>query len=117
MSELIKILSIFNNKLIFVGIVLFFFIIILLLKRNFIKPLKYIGIPSFMVGIFTLIIYLLLPVIINFMGEEINMFQVFIPYLTTNLLSLAIFWLVFGLILIILYNIFKKRFQKTDKIV
>lgn len=113
-SELISAFEFFNSTtfiLCFVAFLIVFYLLISLLTWSMIKPLKYMGIPTLIVGIICIPIYLAPNVIINFLplDEYVNIIEKVLPLFMKPLLIYGIACFIVGLLMIIVYKIINKK--------
>lgn len=118
-KELTTVLSTFNNGMIWVYIGLFLicmYLLISLLTWSFIKPLKYLGIPTCFVGVFFLIIRLSSSLVLNIFEEKANIIKILLPSMLKPILFNGIIALLIGVLMIILYVVVNNNRKKDIQI-
>ena len=114
MSEIIEFIKIFDSKLILVGVVLSFYLIVGLLTWSFIKPLKYLGIPTIIAGIFTIILRFILPVIARIMFSDVMIISKVLPALLGPLLETGVVVFVIGIIMLVTNYFITRKLENKN---
>lgn len=118
-----QVLSLLSNlditTLIMAFIILFsiFYALVSLFTWNLLKPLKYLGIPTLVVGILTLFIRFASSSIINILTNEFGdiVKQIF-PFVLTPLQNIGIIFFVLGLLMLIIYAIINNKKKNNVEI-
>lgn len=116
-NEIQAVLKYLDNGMVWVYIGIFFvlmYLLISLLTWSFIKPLKYLGVPTILVGILLIVIKLLSRVIANGFGLESGIINL-LPLILKPLLIYGIVCTCIGILMIVLYRIINKK-QKNKEV-
>lgn len=111
-SEIQNLLKFLDNGMVWVYIGIFFivmYLLISLLTWSFIKPLKYLGIPTMISGMLLIVIRLLARTIINLFDLKINFINNLLPVILKPLLIYGIICTIIGILMIITYKIINKK--------
>lgn len=116
-DEFRELVSLLSNGMIWVYIGIFFlvtYLLISLLTCSFIKPLKYLGIPTIIVGVLLIIFRFTSTGIINMIvDEELNIIKIILPNLLKPMLINGIICLLVGILMIVGYKLINK-YKKNE---
>lgn len=117
-NEIKEIISFLSNGMIWVYIGVFFlisYLLISLLTWSFIKPLKYLGIPTILVGVLLIIVRFTSNIIITLINsDELNMIKVILPNLLKPMLINGIICVLIGIGMVVGYSLINKRIENKD---
>lgn len=115
-NEIQTVLKILDNGMIWVYMTIFFtlmYLLISLLTWNFIKPLKYLGIPTTLVGLLLIIIRLLSSSIISKIDADIELIIGLLPLILKPILINGIIFMIIGILMIVWYSIINNKQHST----
>lgn len=116
-KEITKLLLLVSDNKIWISVFLFVlvsYIIVGLLTWSFIKPLKYLGIPTICVGSLFLFIRLFAGIASEILGERISAIGIILPAVLKPVLLNGIICLTLGIAMIITYVIITKTMKKKN---
>ena len=117
-SEMQTLLKYIDNGMIWLYIAIFFilmYLLISLLTWSFIKPLKYLGIPTVLVGILLIIVRLSSSIILNFTNIETGLITALLPLVLKPLVIYGIVCTLFGILMIVAYIIITKNLKNKKE--
>lgn len=118
-TELKQIVSILSGGMIWIYIGIFFlltYLFISLLTWSFLKPLKYVGIPTALVGLLFLIIRMSLSSVLGFFVEGESIIKVILPSMLRPILINGLICLGLGVLMVVIYIIINnKRRNKNEE--
>lgn len=97
-----------------IGIFVVFYLLVSLLTWSFIKPLKYLGIPTIIVGILFIIIRFVPNALLTLVDENINFIKGLLPSILKPVLINGLVCLIVGVLMIVGYTLINKN--KKEKI-
>ena len=121
-EEIMKLLEIINGKMILVYVAIFIvamYLIISFFTWSFIKPLKYLGIPTLISGIVFTIIRFIPNAFINLIEAEYSFIKIILPSMLKPILINGILCILTGVVMIVLYSLINKSKKESiiiDKI-
>lgn len=116
-NEMMNLLSFLSGRMILLYIALFvivMYLIISLLTWSFLKPLKYLGIPTLCVGILFIFARFFSTIMIDLLNIKINIIKTLLPSMLSPVLINGILCTVLGLIMIIVYAVINKRIKSKE---
>lgn len=120
-NEIQTLLKYIDNGMVYLYIVIFIvimYLLISLLTWSFIKPLKYLSIPTILVGILLIIIRLSSSIITNLIDADISFIKNLLPLVLKPLLTNGIVCTLIGITMLMVYIIINKKMKiKNNKII
>jgi len=118
MQQVLSVLSNINVIALIISFIVIFIVfygLISLLTWNLLKPLKYLGIPTLVVGIIILITRFTSSFIINSLASEFGSFiKDLFPLAFSPLQNIGIIFFILGLLMIIIYAVINNNKNKID---
>lgn len=98
-----------------IGFSIIMYLLISLLTWSFIKPLKYLGIPTLLVGLLLVVIRLASSFILDFVNIDIAVVNNILPIIIKPLLTNGIMCSSIAILMLLLYSLLNKKERNTDE--
>ena len=114
-TQLIPFINIINNSHFYVYVIILFilfYLLISLMTWSFLKPLKYLGIPTIIAGSLFISIRFISSFIINLI-PNMSIMKYILPGMLKPILIMGICLLIFGILMFVIYILINKYAKKS----